>query len=180
MFVFIHHISPSCQLPLFFCFFLCLPFSPYLTHFSFPLPLTPPLHISPPPAPFLSFLYLSLRQNTNKHLSSSLLPLHLKFFLFLQKLIFPINFLCLNSLSSSLSMTHRLYPPLPSLPPSSSSSPHLFTLSGKFYLESIHGCPGFTSPSFLLCFFLFLSNSHPSFFFIPPPSLFLFSVQIRR
>lgn len=84
----IHNISPFCQLP--------------VSSFALTLPLQ--LLFS-----FLSFIS-TLSQSTN------IPPSLLSSFLFLKKLIFPIYFPCLNSLSSSLSMTHRLILLLPSSP----------------------------------------------------------------
>lgn len=99
----IHNISPSCQLPLFF-----QPLSLPRSHLTSPLQL-PSCLSSPLSDRILITLLLPPRL---------LLSLHLKF-LFLQKLIFLINFLCLNSLSSSLCVTHRLLlPPLLFIPPS--------------------------------------------------------------
>ena len=100
----IHNISPSCQLPL--CFqplcFLSLVLT--LPHPSLPLQL--PSCLSSPLSDRILITLLPPRL---------LLSLHLQF-VFLQKLIFLIHFLCLSLLSSSLGVTHRLL--LPPLHPS--------------------------------------------------------------
>lgn len=124
-----HNISPSCQFPLIFCSF-CTVTSP-VSHFS-------------SSTSFLSS-FSSLSQNTNNPFSSVSYFFYPSkvCFLFLQKLIFPINFLCLNSFSSSLSMTQTS-------PSSSLSSLHHFTLSGEFLFGEHPQLLGFHLPFFAL------------------------------
>lgn len=141
------------------------------SHLTSPISLFSSSHFSIPPSLLLRLPSslsclsspLSARILINLHPPLSLL-LSISSFLFLKKLIFPINFLCLNSLSSSLSMTHRLYPPPPLHPsiPSLSRASFIWKASTVARVLPLSLTLSMLLPSSLI--------PHPSFSF--PPSLF--------